>query len=70
MNRRILTHDDISLAEPLMQKQANDGRVRSSMDKHLNARADLESIGHDREVKQISGQTGDHATAQLFRLNG
>ena len=51
------------------KKQANDqDAIRASIDKHLNARADLNMSAMDRDVKQIS-VNGDHATAQVeFRL--
>lgn len=44
--------------------------IRTSIDKHLNERGDLNMSAMDREVKQISVD-GDHANAQVeFRLKG
>jgi len=71
MNRRILTCTMIFLLAVTAgcKKQANDqDAIRATIDKHLNARADLNLSAMDREVKQIS-VNGDHATAQVeFRL--
>jgi hypothetical protein len=71
MNRRILTCTMIFLLAVAAgcKKQSNDQEaIRATIDKHLNARADLNLSAMDREVKQIS-VNGDHATAQVeFRL--
>ena len=52
-------------------KKANDqDAIRSSIEKRLNGRTDLNMSDMDREVKQIS-VNGDKATAQVeFRLKG
>ncbi len=52
-------------------KKVNDqDAIRASIEKHLNARADLNLSAMDREVKQVS-VNGDHASAQVeFRLKG
>jgi hypothetical protein len=52
-------------------KKVNDqDAIRSSIEKHLNGRADLNLSAMDREVKQVS-VNGDHASAQVeFRLKG
>ncbi len=44
--------------------------IRASIEKHLNARTDLNLSAMDREVKQVS-VNGDHASAQVeFRVKG
>lgn len=44
--------------------------IRASIEKHLNARADLNLSAMDREVKTVT-VNGDHANAQVeFRLKG
>jgi hypothetical protein len=52
-------------------KKVNDqDAIRASIEKHLNARSDLNLGVMDREVKQVS-VNGDHARAQVeFRLKG
>src|SRR5579863_447566 len=52
-------------------KAANDqDAIRASIEKHLNARSDLNLSAMDREVKQVS-VNGDHANAQVeFRVKG
>jgi len=71
MNRRIWTCTMIFLFAFAAgcKKQANDqDAIRTSIEKHLNGRGDLNLSAMDREVKQIS-VNGDHATAQVeFRL--
>ncbi len=57
MNRRILTCTMIFLLAVAAgcKKQSNDQEaIRATIDKHLNARADLNLSAMDREVKQIS----------------
>src|SRR5260370_25210310 len=66
MKRRILTCTMIFLLAVAAgcKKQSNDQEaIRASIDKHLNARADLNLSAMDREVQQISAHV-DHATAQ------
>jgi hypothetical protein len=75
MNRRILTWTMTGTLIFLLavaagcKKQANDqDAIRASIEKHLNARGDLNLGAMDREVKQIS-VNGDHATATVeFRV--
>lgn len=52
-------------------KKVNDqDAIRTSIEKHLTARSDLNLGVMDREVKQVS-VNGDHANAQVeFRLKG
>ena len=73
MHRRILTCAALVLCGCLAacNKQANDqDAIRTSIEKRLNGRSDLNMSAMDREVKQIS-VNGDHATAQVeFRLKG
>lgn len=58
------------LAAGCAKKVSDQEAVRASIDKHLNARTDLNMSAMDREVKQVT-VNGDNASAQVeFRVKG